>query len=161
MLLCWKGKQSKLIVSGSSLGSCVSTGSRAGAKSTNLGNYLWIKIMEASLSMDVTYTAPSELGSCRWPQLFQESLQDRKWSHLEVSVPHWHLVSSSVRTSWAKSRSGTTCSHLAWAVFNYTWYRHYTGTAHNDLIQGRRKKAEWEQPCKARGEECWVGTGLF
>lgn len=80
--------------------------------------------MEASLSVDVTYTAPSELGSCRWWQ--ERSLQDGWWSHVEVSVPHWHLVPPAVRTTWAKSSSGTTCSHLAQAVFNYTWYRHYS-----------------------------------
>lgn len=81
--------------------------------------------MEASFSVDVTYTAPSELGSCRWWQE-RRSLQDKRWSHVEVSVPHWHLVPPAVRTTWAKSSSGTTCSHLAQAVFNYTWYRHYS-----------------------------------
>lgn len=77
--------------------------------------------MEASLRMDVTYTAPSELGSCRWLQLFQG-----KYSRQEMKPPGSDCaLSTAVRITWAKSRSGTTCSHLAQAVFNYTWYRHY------------------------------------
>lgn len=161
MLMCWKGKQSKLTVcrrhTGEFSGFLHFQGSSACAESTSLGNYLWVKTMQSSLSMDVTYTVPSELASCRWLQLVQEksSRQDMK---PPGSACASHLVSTAVKSTWAKSRSGTTCSHPAWAVFNYPG----TGiTAHNDLIQGRRKKAEWEQHCKARGEECWVRTGLF
>lgn len=72
------------------------------------------------------------------------SIQDKRWSYLEVTVLHWHLVSTAIRTTWAKSRRGTTCSHLARAVFNYTWYRHYS--------------SEWSHPRKE--EKSRVGAAL-
>lgn len=69
------------------------------------------------------------------------SLQERSCSHVAVSVPHWHLVPPAVRTAWPKA--GVVLPVLI--EYRQLLITHGTGTtAQNDLIQGRRKKAEWE-----------------
>lgn len=126
MLLCWKGKQSKLInlweAHWGALRVPVSPQAsvqRAPAKEIICELRLW-KLPSAWMSPSQHLQNWGVVNDGRK----EGSLQERSWSHVEGAVPHWHLVPPAVRT--AKSRSGTTCSHLAQAAFNYTWYRHYS-----------------------------------
>lgn len=74
----------------------------------------------------------------------------------EVCVPQWCPQLSGLPVPEAGVELPVLIQHEQFLI------THGTGiTTHNDLIQGRRKKAEWVQPWKASGEECWVGIGLF